>query len=99
MGQRSELVKTRAPASDRMPYDEPPDWFYPTAQTTAGLLIQKAIAQDPRLPQSQEVLKEAKGLCSRASSSILRNRGSIPAMAGPISGYGRLPSTCKATIP
>lgn len=45
-----------------MPYDEPPDWLYPTAQTIAGLLIQKAIAQDPRLPQSQEALKEAKGL-------------------------------------
>jgi len=45
-----------------MPYDEPPDWLYPTSQTTAGLLIQKAIAQDPNLPQSQEALKEAKGL-------------------------------------
>jgi hypothetical protein len=57
-----------------MPYDEPPDWLFPTAQTYAGLLIQKAIAQDPHLPQSQEVLREAKDfLCKslRETSDVL----------------------------
>lgn len=61
-----------------MPYDEPPDWLFPTAQTYAGLLIQKAIAENPLLPPGQQALAEAKDLLLKSMQLHSSQSGIYP---------------------
>src|SRR5262249_5438749 len=41
-------------------YDEPPDWLHSLHQSHAAMLIRKAFAEDPYLPEGQEALRQAK---------------------------------------
>jgi hypothetical protein len=51
---------------DWLPYTEPPLWPYPAGQTLASILIRKADAEGPTMPQGRADLDEAKQELSKS---------------------------------